>query len=267
MEARREIKRSNRGRRQTREMRLGRFPRGWKRVGLAVIRRGGGEAVLVARAFLRLGEVEHAQQLLGEHEILGAKHLIGAGIIEVGEHDFGVDEQLAIEERLGIDDGALGAQVGEGDLVNELIAGAGDAEKFRAWNFGEHDFFRETGGFADQDTAGLSQAFDDERGRHDRVAWQVVVQVLFGEGDIFHGPGELAGTEFQELVYPDPAHAMSPSSVPNRTMGCLESRGFRVKAGCVIGWDHAGDPTQRWIQTVAVAWSLLETYWTRVSTV
>ena len=90
----------------------------WLAVGLGRLFRS---LIGLARPLLRLCQIEHAQQLLGKHKVLGAKDLIGAGIIEVGENDLGFREQLAVEQDLGGDDGPFTPQVREGDLINELV--------------------------------------------------------------------------------------------------------------------------------------------------
>ena len=97
-------------------------------------------------------------------------------------------------------------QVGQGHLVDELVAGAGDAEELGAGDLGQDDLLGEPARLADQDPAGLGQPLDDQRGRHHRVAREVVVQVLLGQGQVLDGPGELAAAELQELVDPDPSH-------------------------------------------------------------
>ena len=72
------------------------------------------------------------------------------------------------EERLGVDDRPFAPQVGQGHLVDELVAGAGHAEEFRAGDLGQDHLLGEAARLADQDTAGLGQALDDQRGRHHR---------------------------------------------------------------------------------------------------
>ena len=46
----------------------------------------------------------------------------------MGEDDLGLGQQLAFEERLGLHDRPLAPQVGERDLVDQLVAGAGDPD-------------------------------------------------------------------------------------------------------------------------------------------
>ncbi len=62
-------------------------------------------------ALLRLGQVEHPEKLLREHKVLGAEDLIGARIVQVGEDDLGIREQLAVQECLAGDDGPLATQI------------------------------------------------------------------------------------------------------------------------------------------------------------
>ena len=71
---------------------------------------------------LGLGQVEDAEELLGEDEVLGPEDLVRPRVVQVGEDDLDVGEQLAFEERLGLDDGPLGPEVGQRHLVDELVA-------------------------------------------------------------------------------------------------------------------------------------------------
>src|SRR5208337_1396555 len=51
-------------------------------------------------------------------------------------------------------------------------------------NFGEHDLLGEPTRFSDQDPSGLGQPFDDQRGGHDRIAGEMIVQMLLSQCEV-----------------------------------------------------------------------------------
>ena len=114
-------------------------------VGLSIVR---GRLIGFASPLLGLCQVEHTQQLLGEHEVLRPENLVGAGVIQVRKDDLDVDEQLPVEKRLRVHDRPLAPEVGQRDLVDELVTGAGDAEELGAGNLGQHDLLGESAGLA-----------------------------------------------------------------------------------------------------------------------
>ena len=105
-------------------------------------------------AGLRLGEVEDAEQLLREDEVLRTEDLVGPGVIQVGEDDLDVGQELAFEEGLGRDDRPLRPEVGHGDFVDQLVARAGDAEELGAGDLREHDLLGEPARLTDEDAPG-----------------------------------------------------------------------------------------------------------------
>src|SRR5262249_19672176 len=64
-----------------------------------------------------------------------------------------------------------------------------------------------------QQATRLRKSFDNQRIGHDRKTGEVVVQVLFGQGEVLDGLGLLATFEFDKFVDPDPAHGKSISLV------------------------------------------------------
>ena len=114
-------------------------------------RRPRGRGAISQAAALRLGQVEDAEQLLREHEILRPEDLVGPRVIQVGEDDLGVGQELAFEERLALDDRPFGPQVGQRHLVNQLVAGAGDPEELGAGDLRQHDLLGEPPRLADED--------------------------------------------------------------------------------------------------------------------
>ena len=65
---------------------------------------------------------------------------------------------------------------------------------------------------SDEDACGLSHAFDDERHGHDGELWaggcggEVVVEVVFGHGEVFDGDDFLLWLKFDDSVDPHPSH-------------------------------------------------------------
>ncbi len=101
------------------------------------------------------------------------------------------------------------AEVGQGHLVDQLVAGAGHPEELGPRDLGQYDLLDETTRFANQDAPGLRQTFDDQRRGHHGIARVMVVEVFFGQRQIFDRPSELPAPELQKFVDPDPAHGKS----------------------------------------------------------
>src|SRR5271157_5333986 len=177
---------------------------GWL-VGLSIVRVRG-RLIGFASPLLGLCQIEYPEKLLREDEILGAENLVGARVVQVSKDDLGIDKQLALEKRLGLDHRSFTSQVLEGDLVDQLVTGAGHAQEISSGNLGEDDLLGEPTRFSDQDPSGLGQPFDDQRGGHDRIAGEMIVQMLLSQCEVLDRPRELAAAKFQELVDPDPTH-------------------------------------------------------------
>ena len=126
----------------------------------------------------------------------------------MGEHDLRVGEQFTVQECLGVDDSPFAPQVGQRDFVDKLIARTSHPVKLGAGDLGEDDFLREPTRLADQDPPRLCQALDDQRGRHHRITGEVIVEVLFRQGEILDRTGELAAAKLQKLIDPDPSHRL-----------------------------------------------------------
>ena len=90
--------------------------------------------------------------------------------------------------------------------VDEGLAGADEAVERGAADFGEDDFFGEVSGFADEDAGGLGHALDDEAVGHDGEIGIEIVEMLFGERDVFDRHGGGLGIELHEFVDPDRSH-------------------------------------------------------------
>ena len=165
-----------------------------------------GRRVGFAGALLGLGQVEHPEKLLSEHKVLGAKDLVGARIIQVGEDDLGVREQLAVQERLAGDDGPFAAQIRERYLVDELVARAGDAVELRAGILASTTFSAKPPASPTRIPPVCASPSMIERGRHHGISREMVVQVLFGQREVLDGPRELTAAKLNELVDPDPSH-------------------------------------------------------------
>src|SRR5271157_2420338 len=176
--------------------------------GLSIVR---GRLIGFARPLLGLCQIEYPEKLLREDKILGAENLVGARVVQVSKDDLGIDKQLALEKRLGLDHRSFASQVLEGDLVDQLVTGAGHAQEISSGNLGEDDLLGEPTRFSDQDPSGLGQPFDDQRGGHDRIAGEMIVQMLLSQCEVLDRPRELAAAKFQELVDPDPTHRQEGS--------------------------------------------------------
>jgi hypothetical protein len=80
--------------------------------------------------------------------------------------------------------------------------------ELRAGNFGENDLFSKTSSLADEDPTSLGQSLDDQRGGHYGITRKMIVQMLFGQGQVLDGAGKLTASEFEKLVDPDPSHCV-----------------------------------------------------------
>lgn len=105
-----------------------------------------------------------------------------------------------------LDDRSVRMDVLDGGRVSEHIAGDGLAVKLGVGNLGQHDFQPELVVFPDQQTACLGHAFDDEAVGHDRIAWEVIVKIFLGQGDILNRPGHSPTVKFNESINPIPPH-------------------------------------------------------------
>src|SRR5271157_4081385 len=111
-------------------------------MGLSIVRVRG-RFVGFASPLLGSCQIEYPEELLREDKILGAEDLVGARVIQVSKDDLGIDQQLALEKRLGLDHCSFTSQVLEGDLVDQLVTGAGHAQEISAGNLGEDDLLGE----------------------------------------------------------------------------------------------------------------------------
>src|SRR5262249_51137186 len=75
------------------------------------------------RTALGSRQVENAQELLREHKVFRTENLVRPRVVQMGEHNLNVGEQLTFQVGLPLDDRSLGPQVGERDLVDELVPG------------------------------------------------------------------------------------------------------------------------------------------------
>ena len=64
---------------------------------------------------------------------------------------------------------------------------------------------------AHEDAARLREPFEDQTGRHHRIAREVVGEVILGQAEVLHRPGGLPAVKLSETVDPDPSHASFPS--------------------------------------------------------
>ena len=74
-------------------------------------------------------------------------------------------------------------------------------------HFGQHRALAKPPHFPDQQAAGLSESFNNQRCGHDRKARHVVVQLFFGQGHGLFGRCSPAALEFHEPIDPEPSHA------------------------------------------------------------
>ena len=96
--------------------------------------------------------------------------------------------------------------------------------------FCEDDFFLKLFCLADEYASGLGHSFDAEGLRHDGIAGEVVVEMLFGQGDILYCNSTLAAVKLEKFVYPNPSHAgsrllvFSPGQDPGLDLSSTTSR-------------------------------------------
>ena len=135
-------------------------------------------------------------------------------LIEVGEEDLRLSDQLAARQDSPLNGRPLGAKVQQLHVVHQLLARQDVAAEPGPGNLGQDDLLAKVVRLADQDAAGLRQPFEDERRRHHRVARKVLGKIVFGQAQVLDGPSRLPAGELQETVDPDPAH----------DPGCFNSR-------------------------------------------
>jgi hypothetical protein len=157
---------------------------------------------------------EEVHELGVEDEIEFGEFHAGHVVVDVREHHVdGADGDFrgfSVEGGAGgdgaFDGGALFVDVGNPGGVNDLFSRAYQAGEGRFADLGEDDFFLEIAGGADEDAGRLGHAFDHQRGGHDGESGEMIVQVIFGEGDVFDRHGGDVDLELFEFIDPDPAH-------------------------------------------------------------
>ena len=179
-------------------------------------------SVVVGRLQLpELPHVQHADEVLGEDEVLVARPRSGArdwsrcaNIIWISATRSPFARDAALDGR------ALGPDLAVHDgLQPDLVARHDAAVERGLRDLRQDHLLLEVERLAHQDAARLRHPLDHQRRRMDRITRNVVVQVLFGQGDVLDGHRAAARLELNELVDPDPAHWAS--GVTRRKQGRL----------------------------------------------
>src|SRR5207249_3274887 len=104
-----------------------------------------------------------------KHEVAVPEELLGARLVKVGEEDLCLSNYLVADRRLALDRRAFGTEMQHLHVISELLSRDSLPVKTRPGNLGQDNLFAKLVHFADQDSPGLCQPFQDQRARHYRV--------------------------------------------------------------------------------------------------
>ena len=105
------------------------------------------------------------------------------------------DDHGAVHQDAAAHRRPFGPQVLQLDFVDELVAGHRLAVEHGLGDLGQHHLLAELVRLADQNAAGLGQAFQNKRPRHDRPAGEMVGEVFLGVAQVLHRPRRFAAFE------------------------------------------------------------------------
>ncbi len=92
------------------------------------------------------------------------------------------------------------------DPIDQRVARHGMKMKSRLGDLPQDDTFFPVAVLGDQQSAGLRHALDDQRIGHHRRVREMVVQMLFGQRNIFDARGPAPALELGEAIDPKPTH-------------------------------------------------------------
>ena len=106
------------------------------------------------------------------------------------------------------DDRPVLVDVVDRGLVHQRVARNGRDVEAGLGHLGQHHPLLKRAVFGHQQPAGLREPLDDQRIGHHRRPGKVIVQVLFGQGDVFDGRGGATTFELGITVDPEPTHSI-----------------------------------------------------------